>query len=357
MAKVTLPALLKAMVEQGASDLHLTVGVPPEFRLSGRMVKVKADPLGAQDSKELCYSALTDHQKAEFERELELDFSFGIKDLARFRGNVFYQRGGVAGVFRQIPLNIPDFDSLKIPPVMKQVIKRPNGLVLVTGPTGSGKSTTLAAMLDLINREEYGHLMTIEDPVEFVHVHKNCIVNQREVGVDTKSFGHALKRVLRQDPDFILVGELRDVETIEMALTMAETGHLVFGTLHTNSAIQSINRIVNVFAAHQQPQVRQVLSFTLQAVLSQQLVPKAGGGRAMAAEVLIPTPGIRNLIREDKIHQIYSGMQSGQEETGMQTMNQALISLVRQGIVSKNDAMGHSFMPEEIGKMLLQISK
>src|SRR6185437_5474758 len=269
--KVGLPALLKTMVDQDASDLHVTVGIPPEFRIGGNMVKVKMDPLSAADTKELCYAVLTDAQKAEFEKNLDIDFSFGIKDVARFRGNLFYQRGNVGGVFRRIPLVIPEFDVLKLPPVLKKIIRRPNGLILVTGPTGSGKSTSLAAMLDMLNREEFGHLMTIEDPIEFVHPHKNCVVNQREVGVDTRSFQSALKRVMRQDPDFILVGELRDVETIEMALTAAETGHLVFGTLHTNSAIQSINRLINVFPPHQQQQIRQVLSFTLQAIVSQQL--------------------------------------------------------------------------------------
>jgi len=356
MAKVSLPALLKTMVDQNASDLHVTVQTTPQFRIQGRMVKVKTDPLTPQDTKEICYQVLTDSQKAEFEAKQELDFSFGIKDISRFRGNLFMQRGAVAGVFRRIPIHIPEWDQIGIPNVLRKIIKKPNGLVLVTGPTGSGKSTTLAAMLDTINREEYGHLMTIEDPVEFVHSHKNCIVNQREVGVDTKSFGSALRQVLRQDPDFILVGELRDVETIEMALTMAETGHLVFGTLHTNSAIQSINRVINVFPPHQQPQVRQLLSFTLQCVVSQCLVPKTDGrGRMLAAEVLIPTLGIRNLIREEKIHQVYSAMQSGQEETGMQTLNQALMALVRAGAVSKQDAMGFSYLPEELIKMLSSI--
>lgn len=356
MAKVSLPALLKTMVDQNASDLHVTVQTPPQFRIQGRMVRVKTDALSPQDTKEICYQILTDAQKAEFEQRQELDFSFGIKDLSRFRGNLFMQRGAVAGVFRRIPIHIPEWDQIGVPNVLRKIIKKPNGLVLVTGPTGSGKSTTLAAMLDTINREEYGHLMTIEDPVEFVHPHKNCIVNQREVGVDTKSFGSALRQVLRQDPDFILVGELRDVETIEMALTMAETGHLVFGTLHTNSAIQSINRLINVFPPHQQPQVRQLLSFTLQAVVSQCLVPKTDGrGRALAAEILIPTLGIRNLIREEKIHQIYSAMQSGQEETGMQTLNQALMSLVRAGAIGKQDAMEYTYLPEELHKMLASI--
>lgn len=354
--RIGLPALLKTMIDQDASDLHLTVGVPPEFRIQGKMVKVKTEALTPQDTKELCYSVLTDAQKSEFERNLELDFSFGIRDIARFRGNLFYQRGGVGGVFRWIPLTIPDFDKLSLPQILKKVIRRPNGLILVTGPTGSGKSTSLAAMLDILNREEFGHLMTVEDPIEFVHSHKNCIVNQREVGTDTKNFHTALKRILRQDPDFILVGELRDVETIEMALTMAETGHLVFGTLHTNNAIQSINRIINVFPPHQQAQIRQVLSFTLQAIVSQMLIPKSyEPGRAVACEVLIPTMGIRNLIREDKIHQIYSAMQTGQEDTGMITMNQSLVSLVKNGILSKAAALENSTMPEELGKYLAAI--
>lgn len=353
MARIALPALLKTMVDQDASDLHITSGVPPEFRIQGKMVKVKTEPLTGQDTKDLCYSILNDAQKLELEKNLEIDFSFGIKDVARFRGNLFFQRGAVAGVFRRIPLNIPDFETLRLPHVLKSVIKRPNGLILVTGPTGSGKSTSLAAMLDLLNRDEYGHIVTVEDPIEFVHPHRNCIVNQREVGVDTRSFASALKRLLRQDPDFILVGELRDAETIEMALTMAETGHLVFATLHTNNAVQSINRVINVFPPHQQTQIRQVLSFTLQAVVSQQLIPKTfTQGRALAVEVMIPTMAIRNLIREDKIHQIYSAMQSGQEETGMQTMNQALARLVWDGTLSREDALDHSFAPEELIKLV-----
>lgn len=356
MPKVTLPALLKTMVEQEASDLHLTVGVPPEFRIAGKMVKVKMDSLTPPDTKDLCYSVLTDAQKAEFEKNLDIDFSFGIKDLARFRGNLFYQRGNVSGVFRRIPIQIPDFDALKLPGILKKIIRRPNGLILVTGPTGSGKSTSLASMLDVLNREEFGHMITIEDPIEFVHPHKSCIVNQREVGIDTRSFGAALKRVLRQDPDFILVGEMRDMETIEMALTMAETGHLVFATLHTNSAVQSINRLINVFPPHQQPQVRQVLSFTLEGILSQQLITKSyEPGRVMACEVLIPNAAIRNLIREEKVHQIYSAMQAGQDESAMQTMNQSLSTLVRQGILSRTDALEHSPIPEELSKMLVGV--
>ena len=356
--KISLPSLLKTMVEQDASDLHVTVGIPPQYRIQGKMVKVKTESLSAQDTRDLCYSVLSDSQKAEFEKAFEIDFSFGIKDLARFRGNLFFQRGAVGGVFRRIPLNIPDFDQLGLPPVLRDLLRRPNGLVLVTGPTGSGKSTTLAAMIDVLNREEYGHIVTVEDPIEFVHPHKNCVVNQREVGVDTKSFPAAIKRILRQDPDFVLVGELRDNETIEMALTTAETGHLVFGTLHTNSAVQSINRIVNVFSTEQQAQVRQVLSFTLQAVVSQQLIPKSfSPGRVLALEVMIPTAAIRHLIRDDKLHQLYSSMQSGQDLTGMQTMNQSLNELVRRNILSSEDALEHSFAPDELEKMLESGSK
>ena len=358
MAKIGLPALLKTMVDQDASDLHITTGVPPEFRIQGKMVKVKTDPLTSADTKEICYSVLTDVQKAEFEKNLDIDFSFGIKDVARFRGNLFYQRGAVGAVFRRIPLTIPDFDALKLPQVLRKLIRRPNGLILITGPTGSGKTTSLAALLDILNKEEYGHLMTIEDPIEFVHPHKNCIVNQREVGVDTRSFSSALRRILRQDPDFILVGELRDAETIEMALTMAETGHLVFATLHTNSAVQSINRIINSFQPHQQPQIRTLLSFTLVGVVSQILIPKSfQPGRAMACEILIPTMAIRSLIREDKIHQLYSAMQTGQEDTGMQTMNQSLVAHVKNGSLSKADAIENSAMPDELTKFLATVQE
>ena len=353
MAKIPLPALLKAMVDQDASDLHITVGTPPQFRIQGKMVKVKVDALSSQDTKELCYSVLTDSQKTDFESHLELDFSFGVKDVARFRGNVFYQKGAVGGVFRKIPIQIPSFDSLGLPAVIKELVKRPNGLILVTGPTGSGKTTTLAAILDILNSTDPGHIMTVEDPIEFIHPHKMCVVNQREVGTDTRTFGDALKRILRQDPDFILVGELRDIETIEMALTMAETGHLVFGTLHTNSAVQSLHRIINVFPPHQQTQIRQLLAFVLQAVISQQLIPKSsGGGRCMALEILIPNGAIRNLIREDKMHQVYSSMQAGQNESGMMTMNQSLTRLVQAGALNKSDAIDSSMVPDELTKIL-----
>jgi twitching motility protein PilT len=353
MAKIGLPTLLKTMVDQDASDLHLTVGVPPELRIHGKILKIKSDILTDSDTKEICYSVLSEAQKNEFEKNLEIDFSFGIKDLARFRGNFFVQRGMIAGVFRKIPLGIPDFDQLKLPQVLKKIVRKPNGLILVTGPTGSGKTTSLAAILDFLNREECGHLITIEDPVEFIHTHKNCIINQREVGSDIREFKNALKRILRQDPDFIMVGELRDSETIEAALTMAETGHLVFGTLHTNGAAQSVNRLINSFSPHQQAQVRSVLAFTLMAVLSQMLIPKSNQpGRVMVHELMIANQAIRSLIREDKIHQIYSAMQSGQDETGMQTMNQSLVNFVRNGALSKSDALEYSPFPEELSRLM-----
>jgi len=353
MAKLTLTTLLRAMVEQDASDLHLSSGTAPQFRIHGRLFKAKSDPLTPEVIRELLFEILNEQQKKVFEANHELDFSFGVKDVARFRGNLFYQRGSMGAVFRKIPVEIPDFDYLKLPEVIKKVVRQPNGLFLVTGPTGSGKSTSLAAIIDYLNREENGHIITMEDPIEFVHTHKSCIVNQREVGADTHSFHDALKHALRQDPDYILVGELRDLETIEMAMTAAETGHLVFATLHTNSAVQTIARIINVFPAHQQPQIRQLLAATLTAVLTQQLVPNSNKpGRSAAIELMIPNLSIRNLIREDKIHQIYGVMQSGQGGTGMQTMNQALADLVRRGNLTKGDALMYSLLPDELQKMV-----
>lgn len=353
MAKLTLTALLRAMIDQDASDLHLSTGSPPQFRIHGRLFRAKSDPLHPEAIRDLVYDILTEQQKKIFEANHELDFSFGVKDVARFRGNVFFQRGAVGGVFRKIPVNVPDFDSLKLPEVIKRVVKQPNGLFLVTGPTGSGKSTSLAAIIDYLNREENGHILTIEDPIEFVHPHKSCIINQREVGSDTHSFHDALKSALRQDPDYILVGELRDLETIEMALTAAETGHLVFATLHTNSAVQTISRMVNVFPPHQQPQIRQLLAATLSAVMTQQLIPNSGKpGRSMAAELMIPNMAVKNLIREDKMHQIYGVMQSGQGGTGMQTMNQSLVELIKRGHLTKADAMAYSMIPDELAKMV-----
>lgn len=353
MSKITLTALLRAMVDQDASDLHLSTATPPQFRIHGRLFRAKSDPLNPDTIKELLYDILTEQQKKTFEANHELDFSFGVKDVARFRGNLFFQRGAMGGVFRKIPVDIPDFDLLRLPDVIKKVVRQPNGLFLVTGPTGSGKSTSLAAIIDYLNREENGHILTIEDPIEFVHPHKGCIVNQREIGADSHTFHDALKASLRQDPDYILVGELRDLETIEMALTAAETGHLVFATMHTNSAVQTIARVVNVFPPHQQAQIRQLLAATLCAVLTQQLVPKSGKpGRAAAMELLIPNLAVKNLIREDKMHQVYGVMQSGQGGTGMQTMNQALANLVKSGDLTKNDALSFSLLPDELGKMV-----
>jgi twitching motility protein PilT len=351
--QINLHQLLRAVVEKGASDLHVTTGTPPQLRIDGSLLPIKTSPLTPVDTKQLCYSVLTEEQKVAFERDNELDLSFGVKGLARFRGNVFVQRGAVAGVFRQIPFRILSFDELGLPPVIAKLANLPAGLVLVTGPTGSGKTTTLAAILDKINAEKRSHILTIEDPIEFLHPNKMSVVNQREVGADTQSFKEALRYALRQDPDVVLIGELRDLETIEAALTISETGHLVLATLHTNSAIQSINRIVDVFPPHQQTQVRTQLSFVLSGVVTQTLVPNANGpGRALALEILIPNAAIKNLIREDKAHQIYSAMQTGQSTTGMQTMNQSLFSLVQRRIVSREEAINRSPEADEMEMML-----
>jgi twitching motility protein PilT len=328
MAAVTLHQLLKTMVERGGSDLHITTNSPPQIRIDGQLTPLDMPPLAAPETKQLAYSVLTDAQKHRFEENLELDISFGIKGLARFRANIFNQRGATAAVYRQIPYEILGFRELGLPGVVEEICAKPRGLVLVTGPTGSGKSTTLAAMIDKINRERHEHIITIEDPVEFLHQHKNSVVNQRELHADTHSFSNALRSALRQDPDGVLLGEMRDLETVESALRIAETGHLTFGTLHTNSAAQTINRIVDVFPAHQQPQIRAQLSFVLEGILCQSLLPKANGnGRVMAMEILVPNAAIRNLIREDKVHQIYSMMQTGQTKYGMQTFNQSLATL------------------------------
>jgi twitching motility protein PilT len=309
--------------------------------------------LGPADTKQLAYSILTDAQKHRFEENLELDFSFGIKNIARFRGNLFNQRGAVAGVFRVIPFEIKTFEQLGLPPVVRKLCEKPRGLILVTGPTGSGKSTTLATMLNLINEARHEHMITIEDPIEFIHAHKKCLVNQREVHADTHSFANALRAALREDPDIVLIGEMRDLETIESALRIAETGHLTFGTLHTNSASSTINRIIDVFPSHQQSQIRAQLSLVLEGIMCQSLLPRADGkGRAMAMEVLVPNAAIRNLVREDKIHQIYSAMQSGQDKFGMQTFNQALHSLYQQRLISLDNALGRSSNPEELQDMI-----
>jgi twitching motility protein PilT len=348
----SLSQLLKSMVDNGASDLHLSNESPPQLRIDGHLVKLRTDPLTPDDTKSLCYSVLTDSQKGRFEEEQELDFSFGIKGLARFRANLFVTKGAVGGAFRQIPYKVRSFSDLGLPPIMAELCRRPRGLILVTGPTGSGKSTTLAAMIDKINVEERGHIVTVEDPIEFVHEHKGCVVNQREVGADTNSFKKALRYILRQDPDVVLIGEMRDLETIEAALTIAETGHLCFATLHTNGAIQTINRVIDVVPAYQQSQVRAQLSLVLEGVLSQSLLPKVGGGRALALEVMVPNPAIRNLIREDKIHQIYSQMQIGQQKSGMQTFNQSLCALFLKKQISLEDALAWSSDSDELRVMI-----
>jgi len=349
---ITLHQLLKAAVKQGASDLHIVAGSPPVLRVEGRIVRVKAGDLNADSTRQLCYSILTDAQKSRFEATKELDFSFGIKNMARFRANLFFQRGAVSGVFRRIPIDVPDVDVLGLPQVVTDAVNFPTGLILVTGPTGSGKSTTIAALIDKINRERRSHIITLEDPIEYVHPHKSCIVNQREVGIDTVSYRSALKHVLRQDPDICVMGELRDLETIDAALNICETGHLVFATLHTNSAIGTITRIVNVFPSDQQDRVRTQLSLSLNQIVSQRLIACPKGGMVAALEVLVLNSSVRNLIREDKLHQVYGMMQIGQDKTGMITLNQSLVKLVLKRKIDVRQAFFNSTDPEELDKML-----
>ena len=345
----TLYELLKVMIEKNASDLHVTTGSPPRLRIDGKLVNIDHPSLNPADTKALCYSVLTDAQKHKYEENNELDLSFGVKGLSRFRANIFMQRGAVAGAFRTIPFDIRTFKDLGLPEIMNELVKKPRGLILVTGPTGSGKSTTLAAMVDRINSDRCEHIITIEDPIEYLHPHKKCLINQREVHADTASFSTALRYVLRQDPDVVLIGEMRDLETIEAALTVSETGHMTLATLHTNSAVQTMNRIIDVFPPHQQEQIRVQLSFVLEGILAQQLIPKkSGNGRVLAVELLVPNPAIRNLIREDKIHQIYSMMQTGQTKFGMQTMNQSLFDLYSRRLISYEDAVGRSSVPDEL---------
>ena len=349
----TLPELLKTLVDNNGSDLHLTTQTPPQIRVHGKLQVLDLPPLGAADTKALAYSALTDAQKKRFEETLELDFSFGIRGVARFRCNVFNQRGAVAAVYRVIPEKIKTFEELGLPGVIANLSERPRGLVLVTGPTGSGKSTTLAAMIDKINTERREHIITIEDPIEYIHAHKGCLVNQREVHADTLGFGAALRAALREDPDIVLIGEMRDLETIESALRIAETGHLTFATLHTNSAAQTINRIIDVFPAHQQGQIRTQLSLVLEGIVCQTLLSRSDGkGRVVALEIMVPTPAIRNLIRDDKVHQIYSAMQTGQEKLGMQTMNQNLVTLYQKRLISLETAMSASSQKDELEQMI-----
>ena len=351
----SIDAFLREMIERGGSDLHLTVGSSPMIRLHGELLALQHPPLSPTDTKNLTYSLLTEAQKKKFEEESELDFSFGVKSVSRFRGNLYLQKGAVGGAFRMIPHEVPQLHTLGLPPAVIELTKLPRGLVLVTGPTGSGKSTTLAAMVDRVNRERHEHIVTVEDPIEFVHEHKGCLVNQREVFADTHSFAQSLKHVLRQDPDIVLIGEMRDLETIESALVVAETGHLVFSTLHPNCAVQTINRIIDVFPPHQQPQVRAQLSLVLHGVISQQLIPRTDGrGRVLCAEVMLPNPAIRNLIREEKVHQIYSQMQVGQAKFGMQTMSQALIALLQRNLISQDDCLGYATEQEEMRALLGQ---
>ena len=349
----TLPELLKTTVELDGSDLHLTTAAPPTVRVHGKLVPLKLPALTAPETKQLAYSVCTDAQKKRFEETQELDFSFGIRGVGRFRCNIFNQRGAVASVYRLIPEKVRGFQELNLPPILAKLSERPRGLVLVTGPTGSGKSTTLAAMIDKINTERNEHILTIEDPIEYIHQHKGCLVNQREVHSDTQGFSLALRAALREDPDVVLIGEMRDLETIESALRIAETGHLTFATLHTNSAAQTINRIIDVFPAHQQSQIRTQLSLVLEGIVCQSLLRRSNGpGRIVSLEVLVPTPAIRNLIRDDKVHQIYSMMQAGQEKLGMQTMNQSLASLYLSRQITIDTAMSASSMKEELQDMI-----
>src|SRR5580658_1030224 len=351
--KVSLHQLLRTMIEKGASDLHITTASPPLLRIDGQIIPLKLPPLGPVDSKQLCFSILSEEQRAQFEKTNELDLSFGVKGLARFRANIYQQRGAVAAAFRAIPFKVQTFEELGLPQIIADFADKPAGLVLVTGPTGSGKSTTLAAIIDKINAEQRLHILTVEDPIEYLHPHKLSVINQREVGSDTEGFKSALKYVLRQDPDVVLVGEMRDLETIEAALSISETGHLVFATLHTNSAISTINRVIDAFPPHQQDQIRAKLSFVLQGVVSQQLLPRMGqAGRCMALEVMLPNAAIRNLIREGKIHQIYTQMQMGQDKYGMQTLNQALFALYKNRMISLEEAQGRSVEPEEFRLMI-----
>jgi len=348
-----LRALLEEMIERDASDLHITAGERPKLRVDGDITNSKIEAvLNPKDTLQLAYSILTEQQKKRFETEDELDFSFGIQNLARFRGNAFKQRGCVSLVIRQIPFQVKTFEQLQLPPIVAKLSEKPRGLVLVTGPTGSGKSTTLAAMIDKINREWKGHIITVEDPIEFIHRHQQCIVNQREVGTDTRSFASALKYALREDPDVVLIGEMRDLETIQAGLTIAETGHLAFATLHTNSAAETINRIIDVFPAHQQSQVRAQLAFVLEGIITQTLLPKAKGrGRVMACEILVATPAIRALIRDDKVHQIQSSMQAGKKH-GMQTLNDSLYQLYMGREVVLDECLRVSSEPNEFLRMI-----
>jgi twitching motility protein PilT len=345
--------LLHATIAREASDLHLSAGRPPLLRLHGELVALDHPPLARAETRALCYGVLAEAQRRRFEADRELDFAVMIPGLGRFRGNLYMARGTVGGAFRVIPMEPPTLDRLGLPQVVASFARLRRGLVLVTGATGSGKSTTLAALVDLVNRERSDHIVSLEDPIEFLHEPKGCLVTQREVSSDTAGFGPALKHVLRQDPDVVLVGEMRDRETIEAALTVAETGHLVLSTLHTGSAVQTLTRIVDAFPPHQQAQIRAQLSLVLEAVVAQQLVRRRDGtGRALAAEVLVVTPAVRNLVRDEKVHQVYSQMQVGHAGTGMQTMSRALGSLVERGVIAADDAVMQATEPDELRQLL-----
>ena len=353
MPEIALSELLRKMIESGGSDLHITTNSAPMVRVHGVLRPLEYAELTPAETKQLAYSVLTDAQKHRFEETLELDFSFGIKGLSRFRANIFNQRGAVGAVFRSIPYEIRSFEELGLPTVIEKLCEKPRGLILVTGPTGSGKSTTLAAMVDKVNRDRHEHIITVEDPIEYLHGHKSCIVNQREVHADTHNFANALRAALRQDPDVVLIGEMRDLETTETALRIAETGHLTFATLHTNSAASSINRIIDIFPSGQQAQIRTQLSMVLEGIVTQALLPKANGqGRALAMEVLVPNSAIRNLIREDKIHQVYSMMQTGQDKFGMQTFNQSLATLYFKKQITLEMAMARTSNGDELQDLI-----
>jgi len=348
-----LPQLLKIMVDEGGTDLHITTNSPPVIRVHGKLKRIEHPMLTPAETKQVIYSILNDTQKYKFEEQWELDFSFGIKGIARFRANVFMQRGAVAGAFRRIPYEIWSFERLGLPSVVSSMAGKARGLVLVTGPTGSGKTTTLAALIDKINSERSVHIITIEDPIEYLHTHKKAMINQRELHADTKGFSNALRSALREDPDVVLIGEMRDLETIQAAITTAETGHLTFGTLHTNSASQTINRIIDVFPPHQQDQIRTQLSMNIEGIITQTLLPTVDGrGRCLGVEVLIPSPAIRHLIRDNKIHQIYSSMQTGQEKYGMITFNQSLANLYFRRQISLDLAVSVSHNPEELTELI-----
>lgn len=351
---VSFHQLLNVVMENDASDIHIVAGAPPMIRIDGKLVPIKHAPLTPTETKDLCYSVLTDSQKHKFEENWELDFSFGMENMGRFRGNVFMQRGAVSGAFRMLPHNMRSMKELGLPPVINKLAQKPRGLILVTGPTGSGKTTTLASIINQINEDRKEHIVTIEDPIEYIFKHKSCLINQREVGSDTKTFNAALKSVLREDPDVVLLGEMRDLESIKIAMTLAETGHLTLATLHTNTAVQTINRVIDVFPPHEQSQIRAQLSFVLEGVICQALIPKIGGGRVLALEVMIPNPAIRNLIREDKVHQIYSQQQIGQEKYQMQTLNQSLADLYLRRQITYEDAMAKS---QETSELLRLIEK